>query len=269
MRKLDAILPYDKIGNSYEYTKNIEFFDYTAKKICSSITIKKGEILDLACGTGICTFNLSKRFPRCRITGVDVFRKMITLARAKNMYENVKFMRGDAISLSFPPNYFDVITCNIAFHWFESRSVVNKIYRVLKPGGQIAFTVNGDVRLSPYGAGSIAFISPFLDKRFLEENRKIFKHKSKLKDENYFKSLFSIFSNFNIKRFYYTEKFLSPKELVTAYKSRGALAFTYGSLEDVAEKVIYETGVKLIKKYRNLDFPRTVFLINGVKETSV
>jgi ubiquinone/menaquinone biosynthesis C-methylase UbiE len=91
-------------------------------------------ILDVGCGTGAATLFLAREFPRARVRGVDISAAMISRAGAKiglDPEARVAFKQGDASSLPWPDQSFDLVTLvNMPLFFRE-------INRVLRPGGSV------------------------------------------------------------------------------------------------------------------------------------
>ena len=122
------------------YKNNHSFvYDY-GKDLLALLDPKDGEvILDLGCGTGELTFEISKktRF----ITGIDASEKM--LSKAKKSYPDIEFLNIDALSMDYR-NKFDKVFSNAVFHWiFEQEKFLKNIYNSLKPGGKLIFEMGG------------------------------------------------------------------------------------------------------------------------------
>jgi len=95
----------------------------------------KGEVLDVACGTGRMAF-LEDYF------GLDISDEMIKKARELN--PNRLFNKGDATAIQFPNDYFDtVIALRLFMHLGKDkwRKAFDEIYRVCKPGGRLIFDI--------------------------------------------------------------------------------------------------------------------------------
>lgn len=97
-------------------------------------------VLDVACGTGDLSLELH-RAGRTKVVGIDFCRPMLAIAKSKVEARNVRipFIEGDALSLPFDDGSFALVT--IAFGLRNLSSVehgINELYRVLKPGGQLA-----------------------------------------------------------------------------------------------------------------------------------
>jgi len=98
---------------------------------------KGGAVLDAGCGSGYIASILERR--GFEVTGIDVSRKMLGLAR-KNASKS-RFIRMDMRRLEFPRRSFDGVICLYSiihiprrFH----RRVLRGFWRILKPGGVLA-----------------------------------------------------------------------------------------------------------------------------------
>lgn len=96
--------------------------------------------LDIATGTGFTALALA---PRVReVVGTDVSPKMLEQAerRAAEWHiENARWQAAPAEAQPFPAASFDLVTCRIAPHHFESvPAFLKETMRVLRPGGVFA-----------------------------------------------------------------------------------------------------------------------------------
>jgi SAM-dependent methyltransferase len=149
---------YEPIKNRFEnfYSNSSYWYDEyygewmknSTNGLLNQITIPENPTcLDLGCGTGISTFELVKACNnRGRFYGIDISQKMIDLAtkaNIKNGYD-VNFMTSDAEDIPLPDSMFDLVLCNMSFTYFSDKmKALSELYRVLKSGGQYAFTYNG------------------------------------------------------------------------------------------------------------------------------
>ena len=75
-----------------------------------------------------------------KVTGIDLSEDMLKIARKHNKYENLKFVSGDATSLPYDDNGFDVACVSLALHDMPAairEKVVSEMVRVTRPGGTI------------------------------------------------------------------------------------------------------------------------------------
>lgn len=112
---------------------------------------KRGEtVLDIACGTGLVTFPLSQLVgPRGRVIATDISENMVMelqkTARREAM-KNIESYRADAEDMSLiQDDSVDLVTCSLGFMYFPNPDLaLEEVYRVLKPGGRVVFSVWGN-----------------------------------------------------------------------------------------------------------------------------
>jgi len=102
--------------------------------------VEGSRALDVACGTGDLSLALAEA-GRARVVGVDFCRPMLEIAsRKSSQHESrVAYVEGDALSLPFADESFDVVT--IAFGLRNLAGVEEglcELRRVLKTGGTLA-----------------------------------------------------------------------------------------------------------------------------------
>ena len=99
-------------------------------------------ILDIATGTGDLAFELHKRYPEARVTGIDLSEGMLKIAHNKLLsadYETrqkIDFDCQDCLDLQFPSDTFDLVTVAYGVRNFEHLDQgYAEMARVLRPGG--------------------------------------------------------------------------------------------------------------------------------------
>lgn len=101
-------------------------------------------ILELGCGTGYVTEQLSKVFPKAHITAVDFAHEMIAVAKTRNNVENVKFLCEDIEQLKLEDSY-DVIISNATFQWLNDlKATVKNLFNYLSEEGILLFSTFGN-----------------------------------------------------------------------------------------------------------------------------
>lgn len=108
-------------------------------KVCEYIRPhlnKDMEVLELACGSGQLSFNLSKHTKSW--IGTDFSEQMIKEAKKRGEYENLTFETADAVALSYSHEKFDCVLIANALHIMpKPDEAMKEIYRVLKPNGTL------------------------------------------------------------------------------------------------------------------------------------
>jgi len=100
---------------------------------CATIAKYKqaGRILDLGCSSG--SFLSALPRDRWELFGIEMSQEVAERAREKC---GATVFVGDVLDASFPPNYFDAITCIHVFeHVYKPKEVLYRVAEWLKPGG--------------------------------------------------------------------------------------------------------------------------------------
>jgi ubiquinone/menaquinone biosynthesis C-methylase UbiE len=109
------------------------------ERLLAFLPVKKGSILDVACGKGATTRSLLKHYQPAQITGINISDKQ--LARCRRNAPGVRFLPMDAARLTFAANSFDAVICvEAAFHFDTRKQFLAEAYRVLKPGGRLVLS---------------------------------------------------------------------------------------------------------------------------------
>lgn len=114
-------------------------------------------ILDAGCGSGRLTRELAARFPRARITALDVSRRMLESAgRLHPMHLPVEWVQGDFEGYR-PPEPFDLVASSSALHWADDlRRAMGRCAAHLAPGGWLAVSIMLDGTLRELHAARAA-----------------------------------------------------------------------------------------------------------------
>ena len=114
-----------------------------------------GDVLELACGTGIVTKRLRDRLdPAVKLVATDLSKAMLDYARAKlGEGANVEWREADMGKLPFGDGEFGAVACAFGFMFVPDKpAAFSEAFRVLKDGGTLAFSVWDRIEESPHAA---------------------------------------------------------------------------------------------------------------------
>jgi ubiquinone/menaquinone biosynthesis C-methylase UbiE len=115
-------------------------------------------LLEVGCGVGAQSSILLRRFPKLKLTGIDLNEQQLTAAQqtlsqlsyAQGRYDIKKM---DAQNMDFEAHSFDAaFLCWILEHVPDPIQILNEVRRVLRPGAVVYVTevVNSSFFLDPY-----------------------------------------------------------------------------------------------------------------------
>ncbi|WP_300629445.1 malonyl-ACP O-methyltransferase BioC [Pseudomonas sp.] len=94
--------------------------------------------LDLGCGTGYFSRALDERLPASHGTALDIAEGMLNHARPLGGARH--FIAGDAERLPLKADSFELVFSSLAVQWCANfEAVLSEAFRVLQPGGVLAF----------------------------------------------------------------------------------------------------------------------------------
>ena len=103
----------------------------------------RGDVLDVACGTGIVSRALCQHVDVNHVTAIDIAEPMIAKAQAlTDPNAAVTFQVASADALPFQDNQFASAYCQQALQFFPDKvAALKEIARVVEPGGTLSFAV--------------------------------------------------------------------------------------------------------------------------------
>lgn len=141
----DAILKMYNDRTAYD-TEGGTRHPEDAERLVASSNIGLGDrVLDVATGTGLVAFAAAERIGKQgSVEAIDISKGLLEQARRKVTSRkggNIRFRLADAEETDFASAAFDQIFCCEALVLFQDPlAVLRNWHRLLKPGGQIAFT---------------------------------------------------------------------------------------------------------------------------------
>lgn len=136
----DRISPkYDRLNHLLSLNVDKIWRRKTAKAVAKC---QPKNILDLATGTADLAIAIAKRNPQAHIVGMDISEKMLEIGKEKvkrqGFESQIELRLGDAASLPFDDNSFDIVTVAFGVRNFEHlEQGLSEIQRVLNPNGRI------------------------------------------------------------------------------------------------------------------------------------
>ena len=111
-----------------------------------------GDVLEIACGTGLVTRRLRERIdPARRLVASDISQAMLDYARTKLIdCPGIEWRAADAARLPFQAGEFSAVVCAFGVMFVpDKRAVFREVRRVLKSGGTILFNVWDRIEENP------------------------------------------------------------------------------------------------------------------------
>lgn len=117
----------------------------------------KGDVLELACGTGIVTQRLRERIdPFFRLVATDISDAMLAYARNK-VKGKIDWRKADAAALPFKDESFGAVVCGLGVMFVpDKKKLCGEVRRVLVEGGMLLFNVWDSLERNPQGKATAA-----------------------------------------------------------------------------------------------------------------
>jgi trans-aconitate methyltransferase len=101
------------------------------------------QVLDIGCGSGKITANISGRVGKGSVVGLDLSEGMVAFAQKtyQPFYPNLSFVRGNIQTFNFASK-FDLIFSSSSLHWIlDHEALLAQIHDLLRDEGLILFTI--------------------------------------------------------------------------------------------------------------------------------
>lgn len=120
-----------------------------------------GDVLEIACGTGIVTSRIRERLdPSVHLVATDLGKPMIDYAKTKlDPALDIEWLEADALKLPFPDGRFAAVVCGFGFMFVPDRqAALVEARRVLARDGLLLFNVWDAIEQNPHAAAYAAVV---------------------------------------------------------------------------------------------------------------
>ena len=169
-----AAATYNAAADFYDAAAN-SFWDRFGRRTVERLDLRRGaRILDVCCGCGASAIPAAEAVgAEETVLGVDLAQRLLEIAQRKaNLrgLQNIEFRVGDMLKLGLPASRFDATVCVFGIFFVpDMAAAVQELWKVVRPGGQLAITTWGPHFFEP---GNTAFwdavrdVAPDLHKSF-------------------------------------------------------------------------------------------------------
>jgi ubiquinone/menaquinone biosynthesis C-methylase UbiE len=149
-----AAFTYNAAADFYDRSP-LSFWNYFGGQTIELLSLPPGSnVLDVCCGAGASALPAAKVVgPQGKVIGVDLAQELLELARTKAAQQhlgNIQFELGDMLSLRFPSESFNAVVCVFGIFFVPDMAMaVRELWRLVRPGGQLAVTTCGPNPFEP------------------------------------------------------------------------------------------------------------------------
>lgn len=155
--KAKAERTYNAAADTFE-ADPLSFWSKYGRRTVERLQLREGDrVLDVCCGAGASAIPAAEAVgPNGGVIAVDLAEELLKRGRAKAATAGLhwmKFQRGDMTALGFPDDHFDAVICVFGIFFVpDMESQVERLWRLVKPGGRLAITTWGtDIFAPAYG----------------------------------------------------------------------------------------------------------------------
>lgn len=152
--KLKAERTYNAAADTFD-AEPLGFWRRYGRSTIERLKLRSGaHVLDVCCGSGASALPAAQAVGSTgTVIAVDLAEGLLTLGRAKAKAAGlrcVEFRRGDMTALAFPDGHFDAVVCVFGIFFVpDMEAQVAELWRMVRPGGQLAITTWGPGIFAP------------------------------------------------------------------------------------------------------------------------
>ena len=145
---LKARTTYNAAADSFDAPAN-SFWDRFGRGTVDRLSLTPGaRVLDVCCGSGASAIPAAEQVgPQGYVLAVDLAERLLELGHAKAQARgltNIEFRPGDMLHLGLPEASFDAVVCVFGIFFVpDIPAAVRELWRLVRPGGQLAITTWG------------------------------------------------------------------------------------------------------------------------------
>lgn len=135
--KIDGGKAFDWGRTSADYAKYRDIYpdEFYERIVKRGLCISGQNVLDLGTGTGVLPRNMLKY--GAKWMGIDISENQIEQARLLSDGTDIEYFCVPAEEADFPDSSFDVITACQCFWYFDHKTIIPKLCKMLKPNGKL------------------------------------------------------------------------------------------------------------------------------------
>lgn len=149
---------FERVPDRYDFLNRLLTFRldevWREKAVKEIVDEQPQEVMDVGTGTGDLAVRVARKLSETRVTGYDFSSSMLKVAHDKAEHyglDNVEFIEGDAASMPFESERFDVTGISFAFRNITFKNphtglYLKEIFRTLKPGGKFVIVETSQPR---------------------------------------------------------------------------------------------------------------------------
>jgi len=149
---------FNRVPGHYDFLNRLLTFRFDElwrkKAVRVILNERPARVMDLGTGTGDMAVRIARKSRQTKVVGYDFSDSMLEVARRKARrygVENVEFVEGDAASMPFEDESFDVVGISFAFRNITFKNPYTGLYlqetlRSLKPGGKFVIVESSQPR---------------------------------------------------------------------------------------------------------------------------
>lgn len=138
-----------------EHFDALAFWDRIGELTAGAAGLRTGDtVVDACCGTGSSALPAGRAVGYAgRVVGLDVSEEMLARGRERAALAglgNVRFERGDIMSVDLPDASADAVLCQFGvFFATDRRAATAELWRLVRPGGRLVVTTWADGPMEP------------------------------------------------------------------------------------------------------------------------